>query len=394
MSVELSSAPSPVKPATTHEAGGAKGKSQASKDAKPGGNDVFSNLMMSLGQGDDGLNSADASGVKADKDDLLGSATSATVLPSDALLTPDAITRDSGTLMAPTGAPTGAQAKLAAGKGEAALGAGAPAAVAGTALNAADDVLGLAVASSEQNKRAMKGMAGSKALTQSSVENTLQALTQPVSKDSHEQKPTLQADMASMGKMTPEVLALAVLGDKDKNPTQSLVDKFSGKSSGTGESGMWAQQATSSTQRVDAPPASDASTGYTPEMQVAEKVNYWISQDVQRAELKLDGLGYDPIEVSISMQGKETMVEFRTDQAETRQVLEGAVDHLKDLLKGEGLVLSGVSVGSSGQNGAGSQERKERNSYRQADVVAAEVKRMESVDRPTTTTGRSIDLFV
>ena len=36
-----------------------------------------------------------------------------------------------------------------------------------------------------------------------------------------------------------------------------------------------------------------------PEMQVAEQVTYWVSQNVQNAELKLDGLGQSPVEVSI-----------------------------------------------------------------------------------------------
>jgi flagellar hook-length control protein FliK len=48
-------------------------------------------------------------------------------------------------------------------------------------------------------------------------------------------------------------------------------------------------------------------------MYVAEKVAYWISNDVQSAEMKLDGIGSDPVEVSIRMQGNEAHIAFRTD---------------------------------------------------------------------------------
>ena len=82
-----------------------------------------------------------------------------------------------------------------------------------------------------------------------------------------------------------------------------------------------------------------------PEMQVAEQVSYWISQDIQNAELTLDGLGKDPVEVSIRMHGNEAQVSFRTDELQTRDLLQGAASHLKELLQSEGLVLSGVSVG-------------------------------------------------
>jgi flagellar hook-length control protein FliK len=134
-----------------------------------------------------------------------------------------------------------------------------------------------------------------------------------------------------------------------------------------------------------------------PEMQVAEQVTYWVSQNVQNAELTLDGLGHVPVEVSISVQGKEAQITFRTDEAATRSVLEGASAHLKDMLQREGMVLTGVSVGSSGSGDASAGERRSRQSARQAwvasqPVTAAPVQEVSR--RMSGVAGRSVDLFV
>ena len=99
-------------------------------------------------------------------------------------------------------------------------------------------------------------------------------------------------------------------------------------------------------------PASD-SNAFGADLQVAQQVKYWVSQGVQNAELKLDGLGKDPVHVSITMHGNEASIAFRSDESVTRGVLENAGTHLKDLLSREGLVLAGLSVGTSLSNGAG-----------------------------------------
>ena len=131
-----------------------------------------------------------------------------------------------------------------------------------------------------------------------------------------------------------------------------------------------------------------------PDMQAAEQVKYWISQDVQNAELKLDGLGDKPVEVSISINGNEAHVAFRTDEIQTRGVLESAGMHLKDMLAREGLLLSGVSVGTSGANDGGGGERKPRQGMKQGMVNAAPVSGVETANRARGASGRSLDLFV
>ena len=134
-----------------------------------------------------------------------------------------------------------------------------------------------------------------------------------------------------------------------------------------------------------------------PEMQVAEQVTYWVSQNVQNAELKLDGLGLSPVEVSISVQGKEAQITFRTDEAATRGVLEAASAHLKDMLQREGMVLTGVSVGTSGSGDSSGAERRARQAARQSAIAplqVASVTTHEVSRRVNTVAGRSVDLFV
>jgi flagellar hook-length control protein FliK len=130
-------------------------------------------------------------------------------------------------------------------------------------------------------------------------------------------------------------------------------------------------------------------------MQAAEQVKYWISQDVQNAQLKLDGLGDKPVEVSISVNGNEAHVAFRTDEIQARGLLESAGGHLKDMLAREGLLLAGVSVGTSGSSDAGGNERKPRQGVKQGLVSAAlPVGSVDVANRARSASGRSLDLFV
>jgi len=138
----------------------------------------------------------------------------------------------------------------------------------------------------------------------------------------------------------------------------------------------------------------------TPEAAVAEQVNYWIAQGIQNAELTLDGAGNQPVEVSISLSGNTAHVEFRTDQLETRELLSGAATHLKDLLQQEGMVLSGLSVGSSGAGGAGGRERRGSAETRQSAAHAMKVDSVAGSAGPARATspfgssGRAVDYFV
>jgi len=127
---------------------------------------------------------------------------------------------------------------------------------------------------------------------------------------------------------------------------------------------------------------------------VAEKVSYWISNNVQNAEMKLDGVGDRPVEVSIRMQGNEAHVAFRTDELQTRAALENASVHLKDMLHREGLVLSGVSVGTAGTGDSGAQDRKSSQGERRTTVTALQPLTGDVRSATSRVSRGGLDLFV
>ena len=89
--------------------------------------------------------------------------------------------------------------------------------------------------------------------------------------------------------------------------------------------------------------------GTVSEQQVAAQVTMWASQNIKSAELKLDAHGKDPVEVSISMTGNQAHVHFRSDVAQTRELLTRSAAALDSSMQREGLVLTGMTVGTSAQ---------------------------------------------
>lgn len=189
--------------------------------------------------------------------------------------------------------------------------------------------------------------------------------------------------------------ALVTSGMSEGLPRQAerTVAKSSVLMSGYGVEGAWGQHALQAGQHVDAPPVVADPAALSLESMVADAVSYWVTQGVQNAQLKLDGFGGESVDVSISLKGDEAHIGFRTDQPEIRQMLEGAVAELKELLANEGLMLSGVSVGASGQEGAGPQEQRHRPGVRQANIVATEAAPMEKPRSANSSVGRTVDLF-
>lgn len=130
---------------------------------------------------------------------------------------------------------------------------------------------------------------------------------------------------------------------------------------------------------------------------VAEKIAYWISNDVQKAEMKLDGLGDKPVEVSISMNGNQAHVAFRTDEVQARDALENASLQLKEMLQRDGVILSGMSVGTSASGNSGAGGQQDRNARQGSKNVLAMVDQPARVDisiNDKNTVGRALDLFV
>lgn len=184
------------------------------------------------------------------------------------------------------------------------------------------------------------------------------------------------------------------LGDGAVRPLERGSAKPLAMQTGSGVEGSWGYQSLLTGARVDPSAAMPDPATQSLESMVADTVSYWVTQGVQNAELTLDGLGTTPVEVTISLNGDEAHVGFRTDQVEVRQMLEGAVAHLKDLLTSEGLVLSGVSVGSSGQDRTGSQDRRSGSTVRQATLAKVDVQSPQILPRASATVGRALDLFV
>lgn len=129
--------------------------------------------------------------------------------------------------------------------------------------------------------------------------------------------------------------------------------------------------------------------------QFAEQVSYWTGGDMHKAELTLDGFGTNPVEVSISMQGKEAHVMFRSDEAQTRDALANASVELKASLDRQGVLLSGVSVGTSNAGDSSQQQSGSKSSGWRAAKVEAAPQEAKVVARPgAAVSSRSIDLFV
>lgn len=181
-------------------------------------------------------------------------------------------------------------------------------------------------------------------------------------------------------------------------PEFSAGGRSSGESSG--HSGSWAEGASPSSP-VEAGNFADATVFADPnalgaEDRVAEQVAYWVNQKTQNAELTLQRDGH-PVEVSVSLSGNEAHVSFRSDQQQTRELLDQSMAQLSDLLRSEGLVLSGVSVGTSARDSAGGGEagqQRPREGARQAQVVSAVPAGVTSLARGGGTLDRAVDVFV
>jgi len=137
-----------------------------------------------------------------------------------------------------------------------------------------------------------------------------------------------------------------------------------------------------------------AASAVVPEGQVAETVSYWASHGVQSAELTLDGLGDEPVEVRISVEGDQAQIDFRSNQPDVRQALESASAQLKALLSGEGLQLTGMSVGTSGRGSAQGEGGQPKPSSRQTKLVSVEPPRSSTARPANPAVGQALDLYV
>ena len=156
----------------------------------------------------------------------------------------------------------------------------------------------------------------------------------------------------------------------------------------------WSFAATTS---LATPGAGAAATPFGVDQQIANQVSLWVGQNIQSAELKLDALGPDPVEVSIALTGNEAQIQFRSDVAETRELLTRSATQLDSALQREGLVLSGVSVGTSGQGQDEARQAAENARHSgtsaQRGTMSAQTDEVRMSVVPRVTRG-AVDLFV
>jgi len=129
--------------------------------------------------------------------------------------------------------------------------------------------------------------------------------------------------------------------------------------------------------------------------QVAETVSYWVTHGVQSAELTLDGFGNEPVEVRISLNGDQAQIDFWSNQADVRQVLEDASAQLKEMLSSEGLQLTGMSVGTSGrERGQSEGDQPKLSMIRQSKLSSVEPLVATTSRSANRAVGQSLDLYV
>lgn len=157
-----------------------------------------------------------------------------------------------------------------------------------------------------------------------------------------------------------------------------------------------AEAALPGTSHGASPVYAPGATTPAPAAAVADKVHYWVSRGIQNAELQLDAFDGGSVDVSISVKGHEALVEFRTDQPLARRLLLDAMPQLKEMLEGEGMMLSGGFVGNSAQDGPAQGHAGQRQGARGAPVrpgLPATVQ-LAPAARMAGAPGGEIDLFV
>ncbi|MCW5235393.1 flagellar hook-length control protein FliK [Verminephrobacter eiseniae] len=130
---------------------------------------------------------------------------------------------------------------------------------------------------------------------------------------------------------------------------------------------------------------------------VAHQVAYWVQPKIQSAQLTVQREG-QAVEVRVSLSGNQAHVSFGSDQPHTRELLDQGQAQLSDLLRSEGLVLSGMSVGMSAGDGAAGQgagaPERQRAGARQAQVLALAPVGTAPLARGGGATDHAVDIFV
>ncbi len=86
--------------------------------------------------------------------------------------------------------------------------------------------------------------------------------------------------------------------------------------------------------------------------QLSEQVAFWVQQKTQRAEMTIDRQG-QPVQVQVAITGNEAHVTFRSNEQQTRDMLDASTAQLREMLEQQGLNLAGVTVQTGNAGGQG-----------------------------------------
>ena len=324
------------------------------------------------------------------------------MLPVPAAVGPASAARDAGTelLERAAGGPGRSSARPGA------TGSGAPTASAGPATDRLENAVDARAAAAPEHSAGLLSRVDAK-LEPTPADTGLAPLLKSVGLRSgslreaaaaadtqwHAGQPTRGADAATGGGALSEALAGLARGPASpRGAERPLLRPL--LAAGSASAGSWAEQAMAGANNSVGVTYTIEPATPVPEMAVAEKLNYWIARGVQNAELKLDAFGGGSVDVSISVNGNEAMVEFRTDQPEARRMLQDAMGQLRQLLEGEGLFLSGGFVGTSAQRDPGAQDRRSQGQAAKSAPALVELRPTEAASAMSRTPGRAVDLFV
>ena len=85
-----------------------------------------------------------------------------------------------------------------------------------------------------------------------------------------------------------------------------------------------------------------------------DHARYWLGGEARHvAELTVEEMAGGPVEISIQLQGNEAMIAFKAEGLQARDALLSGSSDLEKLLGQEGMVLGGLSVGTSDAHGGG-----------------------------------------
>jgi flagellar hook-length control protein FliK len=192
-----------------------------------------------------------------------------------------------------------------------------------------------------------------------------------------------------------DVNAVLARVDQPLVPVAENILKPLAKRLGLGSESFYGQTAAVVNPLVDTAFQVAPTTAVVADGALAETVSYWAANGVQNATMQLDGLGSEPVEVSISMNGDMAQVDFRTNQVAVQQVIEAAAGQLKDMLMSQGLQLAGLSIGQSGLGGQADKGQKQAGEVKKIAMIDSqpvlEPQRGRSVNLSV---GQSLDLFV